>query len=203
MLCAGIFSCSKEVEIPSILPDNLRLSKSYLISLDSVRRIATELPARFGANLGTRTSLSKQVLTVTPLNRIVQKTQTRSGNQDILAPIDYVYVVDYADQEGFAVISADTRLDRVLAYSDKGNFEEASAIPSVGGLISNIPDYVKLQLAEWDSLIDPNPPGYEYSVDHSEIIHTQPRPKARLLPRDGDNGNPSANIPEVHYMVLP
>ena len=181
MLCAGIFSCSKEVEIPSILPDNLRLSKRYLISLDSVRRIATELPARFGANLGTRTSLSKQVLTVTPLNRIVQKTQTRSGNQDILAPIDYVYVVDYADQEGFAVISADTRLDRVLAYSDKGNFEEASAIPSVGGLISNIPDYVKLQLAEWDSLIDPNPPGYEYSIDHSEIIHTQTSTKGPFI----------------------
>lgn len=99
-----------------------------------MRRIATELPARFGANLGTRTSLSKQVLTVTPLNRIVQKTQTRSGNQDILAPIDYVYVVDYADQEGFAVISADTRLDRVLAIQTKAILKRLQQSQVLGDL---------------------------------------------------------------------
>ena len=167
-LCIGVFGCAKDVELAPA-SDDVKLSKSYLISSDSIRRIATKLPALFGGPT-TRASLTSKVATITPLNRLAKNT--KSGNND-LAQIDYIYVVDYEDQGGFALISADSRMDQVLAYSDKCSFDATSGIPGIEGLISNIPDYAQLQLAEWDSLIDPNPPGYEYYVDRSEVINTE------------------------------
>lgn len=131
-----------------------------------------ELPAMFEDNHQTRTSPLKQVAEITPLSRMARKMQTK-GSDNNLAWMNDIYVVDYTNQSGFAIISADTRLDLILAYSDKGSFDESADIPGLAGLVSNIPDYAKLRLADWDSLIDPNPPGSEYYVDRSSVVNTQ------------------------------
>lgn len=164
-LCVAVLSCSKDVDL---LPEgnNFSSTKSYLISLDSIKQIAQKLPSRFGNPTSTRSvHTSQQISTIIPLSNITQK-QTKSSENDF-SELDFIYVVDYSGENGFAIISADTRLEQVLAYSDQCTFEDAMEIPSIAGLVGNIPDYVQTMIN--DSLLGTE----DYYIDQRALINTQ------------------------------
>ena len=79
----------------------------------------------------------------------------------------FVYVVNFADDMGFALVSGDTRMPPILAMIDNGNLPEGSIIdnPCVISMLSNID--VEYRMATGMPVENPNG-GLDYPVGVSE-----------------------------------
>ena len=110
------------------------------------------------AALGISSSSTKSAKTikeVVPLKdylAALEAVKTRSADAGETLPVENVYVVNYENDEGYAILSADTRTDMVLAYSDEGNMNaERLENPAFRGYIELIPVYMEAATASLDS----------------------------------------------------
>lgn len=90
-----------------------------------------------------------------PLNDILRSSATKSGETDDAEVTKNIYVVNYADDGGFAILAADTLMETILAYSDQGNITDTMDNPGVRMFMEMIPGYAAAQLAHdpgWDSM---------------------------------------------------
>ncbi|MFQ8805141.1 MAG: Spi family protease inhibitor [Alistipes indistinctus] len=53
------------------------------------------------------------------MNDILRSSATKSGETDDAEVTKNIYVVNYADDGGFAILAADTLMETILAYSDQ------------------------------------------------------------------------------------
>ena len=89
----------------------------HTITTDSLLKIAQELPAMFSQNAKTKSS-AKVIKEVIPFNHIIPKTKSSTtGSTTDLS--ESIYVVNYDNEEGFAILSADVRMPQLLGYSDQ------------------------------------------------------------------------------------
>ena len=88
--------------------------------MDSIQQLAAELPECFGEGALTRSGYTKSVADLFPLNDILRSSATKSGKTDDAEVTKNIYVVNYADDGGFAILAADTLMETILAYSDQG-----------------------------------------------------------------------------------
>lgn len=65
-------------------------------------------------------------------------SKTRSGDEQEIEP--FVYVVNFEDNQGFALVSGDTRMQPILAVTDSGSLPQGAVIdnPGVIMMLSNI-----------------------------------------------------------------
>ena len=91
--------------------------------------------------------------------------RTKSNENDVQSP--FVYVVNFADDMGFALVSGDTRMPPILAMIDNGNLPEGTVIddPCVISILSNID--VEYRMATGMPVENPNG-GLDYPVGVSE-----------------------------------
>ncbi len=66
-----------------------------------------------------------------PLSDILRSSATKSGETDDAEVTKNIYVVNYADDGGFAILAADTLMETILAYSDQGNITDTMDNPGV------------------------------------------------------------------------
>lgn len=121
LLLAG---CSQE-DLPT-MPD--KTQSSTRVSLQQALKNAD----RVFANLSGGTRTVRRVKDVQTLGSGV----TRSNSSDTL-----YYVVNYENEGGFAVLGADTRLDKVYAIGEEGNLDMNDTItnPGLSIFFSNLP----------------------------------------------------------------
>lgn len=80
---------------------------------------------------------------------------SESGTRSEVPLLDTMaYVVNFADDAGFAIISHSTRTPTVFAMSDKGNLSPADSVdhPGLKVFFERLPQYYRMQLAQADSL---------------------------------------------------
>lgn len=129
---AVLFGCAKE-NLPQ-RPDAaiaVGQAKSRFLTLDSIQQLAAELPECFGEGALTRSGYTKSVADLFPLNDILRSSATKSGETDDAEVTKNIYVVNYADDGGFAILAADTLMETILAYSDQGNITDTMDNPGV------------------------------------------------------------------------
>ena len=114
--------------------------------MDSIQQLAAELPECFGEGALTRSGYTKSVADLFPLNDILRSSATKSGKTDDAEVTKNIYVVNYADDGGFAILAADTLMETILAYSDQGNITDTMDNPGVRMFMEMIPGYAAAQL---------------------------------------------------------
>lgn len=105
---------SDALSIESEVGDGTEIKSCFITEGEAIR-MANEV---FSKNY-TRNS----ALIVSDVQCILRKNQTRSYG---LASDTLAYVINYEDDEGFAIMSADNRVYPLLAFNDKGNFNLAN-----------------------------------------------------------------------------
>ena len=146
-----LWSCAKErlirEESYKEIEKSIQASNGYIVSVDSVAKIAQSLPRKFSNNPQTKSSgkVIKEIIPFTAFQKPLTKSIPLHEN-----PMDNIYVVNYANNEGYAIISADTRVDEVIGYSDKGNITDTMSNPGMRIVMDLIPDYVTASINEWD-----------------------------------------------------
>lgn len=171
-----LLGCAKEEAIsPS---GNIVQSESdyepigRILTAGEIQSLALQLPAIYSTDPATK-STSKRVQEIVPFAQTVWGTRVRTksaGTAPTAEIIKDIYIVNYEDGAGFAIVSADNRLPDVLAYSDKGTLSENENLPGgVEMFLAALPDYVRMEAARTDSLIAvqsmsldslPDPDGY-------------------------------------------
>lgn len=143
VLCLSV-SCSKDIQQDSLeIPaSHTRATDPYLIPMDSIRALALSLPQEFSEGPTTRAA-GKAIKEIVPFSRFVKSSAlTRvitndAADEDIL---DNIYVVNYENETGFAILSADRRLQDVLGYSDTGNITDSMPNPGMCLAMELLPD---------------------------------------------------------------
>ena len=146
-----LFGCTKDIEMTAHQPLVSQDAKVRFLSLDSIQTLATELPAVFSDDPLTRSSYTGMVADLLPLNDFLNVGVTKSEDNDGEAT-ENIYIVNYADDGGFAVLSADTRMETILAYSDQGNISDTMNNPGVKMFLEMIPAYAASRMIEDTSL---------------------------------------------------
>lgn len=157
ILLSMLFACSQnDLEYDAVVPatslnDDVSLTSSFShsIPMDSIKAIAMSVPDLFN-NKQTK-SIEKAIKEILPLSHFVYevpRTKSESGNSDC------VYVVNYEDEQGFAIISQDTRIPTVLGYSDNGNITPGEIHDGLAYTLNAIPAYVNRKMEEYQQRLD-------------------------------------------------
>lgn len=162
-------------------------SRNPVMSMERLQELALELPDDFSDGLSTRSGrkMIREVVSVTdfidgsllePFAASVAASGTKaaatraggvdpadaspgslSAEADVAATLGRIYVVNYEDDAGFAILSADRQLPSVLGYADSGNITDTMTNPGIKLFLERMADFVATSL-RWDSLTDPDPP---------------------------------------------
>ena len=136
LICAVVlFGCAKEESmypggnIAQSEPDHEPIGR--ILTAAEIQSLALQLPAIYSTDPATK-STSKRIQEIVPFAQTVWGTRVRTKSADAdptAEAITDIYIVNYEDSAGFAIVSADNRLPDVLAYSDKGTLSENENLP--------------------------------------------------------------------------
>ena len=170
LICAVVlFGCAKEeLTVPDSSDKSMLLNSKpvgYVMSSDEIRALALSAPANYSSAPTTRAG-AKSIREITPLTSLegidaAVRTRAAANVSEPDELVSNIYVVNYENDEGFAVISADNRLPDVLAYSDQGNIPHNIAeieVPGVIAFLKALPDYAEQETERVAALLnDYNP----------------------------------------------
>lgn len=209
IFCAIIvFGCAKEEPLaPERAKDDARLDSKpvgYVMTMDEVRALALTAPSNYSPDPGTK-SESKTIKDIAPLISFdgIAEVRTRAADASPAdGVVDRIYVVNYENDGGFAVISADNRLSEILAYSDMGNIPHDIAkieVPGVIAFLKALPDYAERETERVAALLNdyhpypdslPDADGYYRMNYRTEYGPWTDRQSGPVLTTQWDQGRP-------------
>lgn len=156
-LLVFVFGCTQsDLERNPIVPVTnvndgaiLASTLSHAIPMDSIESIAKSLPNTF--NKEQTKSSEKVIKEILPLSHFVYEAPRTKSTEEYA---DYIYVVNYEDNQGFSIISQDTRIPTVLGYSDNGNITPGEIHDGLAYVLNSIPNYVNQKMEEYQQMID-------------------------------------------------
>lgn len=156
-LLVFVFGCTQsDLEWNSIVPVTnvndgaiLASTLSHAIPMDSIESIAKSLPNTF--NKEQTKSSEKVIKEILSLSHFVYEAPRTKSTEEYT---DYIYVVNYEDNQGFSIISQDTRIPTVLGYSDNGNITPGEIHDGLAYVLNSIPNYVNQKMEEYQQMID-------------------------------------------------
>lgn len=107
-----LFSCASQEE-PQKESDDLRTTRSAISDCHSLSK--DEVLIKASAVLNKKAVVATQA-------KVQPVMAQKYLNSPMLLSDTIAYIVNYNDNAGFAVVANDSRVDEVLAYSDKGSF---------------------------------------------------------------------------------
>lgn len=117
-----LIGCNSEDELIKFQQNDSCGINKFHIPLDEALNIADALLSNLDEN-GTR---SERLVSKVEVKRVAN-TRSKTCEADTL-----LYLVNYEDDRGFALLSADKRLPLVYAISDEGHFEFSDTISNAG-----------------------------------------------------------------------
>lgn len=204
-----VFGCAKEELLaPERAKDGARSDSkpvSYVMTMDEVRALALAAPTNYSSGPATK-SESRTIKDIAPLTSLdgIAEVRTRAAADASPADdiVESIYVVNYENDGGFAVISADNRLPDILAYSDMGNIPHNIAeieAPGVVAFLKALPDYAEQETGRVAALLDdyhpypdslPDPDGYYRMNYRTEYGPWTDRQSGPVLKTQWDQGKP-------------
>ncbi len=207
LICVAValFGCAKEETsglVASSDGDLLANSKpiGYVMSMGEIRSLALSAPKNYllpRATTKSSVKRIKEIVSLSDLDGVAPiRTCTAGDVSGTNAFVNNIYVVNYDNDEGYVIISADNRLPEILAFSDDGNIPHDLDEIKVLGVIAflkALPEYAEEEIARATTLQDdynpypdslPDRDGYyrlnfrtEYTpwsyVEHGPILNTQ------------------------------
>ena len=121
-ICGTLVSCAddRNLEIDSC-NKGVRFSPNRTI--DEALTIAENAKGMFVEQSGTRSGQARVIDKESV--RVICGSKTRSNSSNISDTL--IYVVNYAHDEGFAIISANLGTEALLGVTEKGNYDDAVA----------------------------------------------------------------------------
>lgn len=110
LVCLTLVSCSDEQSEPKL---------SNPIADNSTTAISEETAVSIAASAIEGLGKTRSDISVPEVQYVLRSEKTRSSQ----LPDTLAYVFNYPDNGGFAVISTDSRVEPLLAYSDEGRFD--------------------------------------------------------------------------------
>ena len=99
---------------------------SFIVSPDSAIAISNQAILAISENSETRSSQSKRQVNSVKLVNLASNVATRSQNGKAIN--SSLYIINYKDNKGFAIVSSDKRLRPLYAVSDTGNIAISDTI---------------------------------------------------------------------------
>lgn len=99
---------------------------SFIVSPDSAIAISNQAIRAISENSETRSSQSKRQVNSVKLVNLASNMATRSQNENAIS--SSLYIINYKDNKGFAIVSSDKRLRPLYAISDTGNIAISDTI---------------------------------------------------------------------------
>lgn len=99
---------------------------SFIVSPDSAIAISNQAIRAISENSETRSSQSKRQVNSVKLVNLASNVATRSQNGNAIN--SSLYIINYKDNKGFAIVSSDKRLRPLYAISDTGNIAISDTI---------------------------------------------------------------------------
>lgn len=157
---AVLFGCAKNDGI-SPDSDDTQPRQNYepigrVLTAEQVKSLALQIPADYSTDRATK-SAAKRIKEIVPFGQTVwgMRARTKSADADPTSEaIKDIYIVNYEDSAGFAIVSADNRLPDVLAYADEGNITEDADLPDgLKMFLAALPDYARQEAGNMDALM--------------------------------------------------
>lgn len=121
-------SCSEDENVLNKEEGQLNAPTSYYVSAETALTNATAMLNKIekASSKATRTSekSSREVEEIEVLHSNLQ-TRSQAGNASVNSDL---YLVNYANNKGFALLSSDSRLRPIYAISDTGHIQMADTI---------------------------------------------------------------------------
>lgn len=121
------FSCSEEYVEEAMGDDPQTAQSSYKVTTEEAQEVVLNFMNAMEDSKQTRNTgeySSKEIANVKALRRNTFKT--RSGDENSNIPVDLdtlMYVVNFSNNNGFALVAADKRTDPIFAIIDEGNYD--------------------------------------------------------------------------------
>lgn len=124
LICLCWFSCnSKDDQWDEVVNDD-----PYFVSLDDAIKQAEAFYEKIGQEV-TRTGKERKVQNVQNVNLLKSSTRTRSSAEYVNPSL---YLVNFEDNAGFALLSSDNRLPPIFGISEKGSLYMQDTIENKG-----------------------------------------------------------------------
>lgn len=114
-LTTMVGGCASEIEDMPQNPEKELVSISHALTLEEALERATPYLDAFGEK---ETRGESRTIKNSTMLHLLSDEETRSDD----LPTD-VYVVNFEDESGFAILGADTRMEPIYGYSDEGSIE--------------------------------------------------------------------------------
>ena len=124
VLCAMalLTACSDSEQIESAVPNQAAQDASNIRSYDEALQIAKSSISILESNPKTRSASSREIdLSKNEVVKLDPKTRRATDTNDTL-----MYVFNFADEQGFAVVSASKNTEGLLAVTEKGTYNPDS-----------------------------------------------------------------------------
>lgn len=115
LICTLFTACTQDYP-PSVTDAKLSSeNQSYRVSPEE--SVTTALSCVSGLSASTRSGIKKEVKSIDVISSTSMKTRSSNSSDTLL------YVVNFENDEGFAIVGADKRMPPIYAVSDEGNFD--------------------------------------------------------------------------------
>ena len=128
IIVLSMIACSK-------IDNYLNSSNNKEILCERLEKIALQLPHIYSEIPQTKNS-TKKIKEIVPFSKYALKPSTKNTTS---TSIDGVYIVNYENNEGYAIFTEDEKL---LAYSDRGNITDKITDPGLEYVLGEIPAYM-------------------------------------------------------------
>jgi hypothetical protein len=131
------------------------------VNVEEATELANNVISFFDGEAAVKSGRSRKISSITPLklgNRAAT-LKTRSYDEIVEFPDTAAYVFNFGNDNGYAIISADTRIEApILAYAENGSLSEGTDNPGLGLFLEGAENYILRSIVEAeqkkDSLIN-------------------------------------------------
>ena len=140
MLSLVMAGCDKEMEVFQKNAQDVVLDDNAMVALGLIDVFREDVSQTNSRNGG----LEKLKILEVDKNYFVfnkmsdSDVESRSGNAEENVEV-YTFKFELNDQEGFAIVSPDERINQVLAYCEKGSLADTAYIAGLARVIENLP----------------------------------------------------------------
>ena len=135
------------------------------VTMDEVTKLANEAISILNGENGESLLKSGSARRISSISALVSeskpalKSSVSSDFGDIAIPDTLAYILNFNDSLGFAIVSADTRIDNpLLAFTDNGSLIDSTDNPGIAIFLERLEDYMLNSIIEAeeqkDSLLD-------------------------------------------------
>lgn len=154
VVCATLFACEKEIDNT----ERTNLS-NYKLKIERDIKDAYKIANKYASSLNTTRSASSRQIDYEDVHYLVKESTRSSAESDTL-----YYIVNYEDNNGFAIIPRSKTLPEVVVLTEKGNYNgEETDNEMFNILMDGAKIYAYNSVRRPDSITLPPPPQPQYT----------------------------------------